>query len=365
MWENIYSCTMANTVDSSIDYDSDLLTSLDEYSLSTDPCEYDTDGDEMGDGFENLYAGCAGLDPLAAGNTILDGDTDGLSNLAEHNAGTNPCNEDTDSDGMNDNWEILYGSSCGLNPVLGDSLGDNDGDGLPNLSELAAATQPCHFDTDADGMPDGWEVMYSLDPLTDDSAGDPDNDSLTNIIEYSFGTDPQSADTDNDNMPDDWEESYACVNSLFGDSTQDPDNDLYANLDEFNAATNPCSQDTDGDGMPDGWEAANSLDPLSGDSADDPDADSLSNLQEYIAGTNPQSNDTDGDNMPDSWEVLNGASCALSPIVGDSLGDGDSDGLSNISELNLGTAPCNEDTDNDGCKTVLSSLTPFVQASIH
>ena len=66
-WENLYPCMMANTVDDSVDYDSDWLSNSEEHTLGSDPCEYDTDGDVMGDGFENLYAVCAGLDPLVAG----------------------------------------------------------------------------------------------------------------------------------------------------------------------------------------------------------------------------------------------------------------------------------------------------------
>lgn len=48
--------------------------------------------------------------------------------------------------------------------------------------DLADGTPPT--DTDADGMPDGWEEDRGLDPLTDDSAGDSDGDEWTNIEEY-------------------------------------------------------------------------------------------------------------------------------------------------------------------------------------
>jgi hypothetical protein len=81
--------------------------------------------------------------------------------------------------------------------VLADTT-DTDGDGLTDLEEINVyGTDPNNPDTDYDGMPDGWEVMYGLDPLADDSAFDPDHDGISNIDEYNLGTNPNVAD----NMP--------------------------------------------------------------------------------------------------------------------------------------------------------------------
>lgn len=43
--ENTYGCLMANTADGGVDYDSDSMSSLEEYSYSNllDPCDPDTD----------------------------------------------------------------------------------------------------------------------------------------------------------------------------------------------------------------------------------------------------------------------------------------------------------------------------------
>ncbi|QHI70825.1 S8 family serine peptidase [Tichowtungia aerotolerans] len=66
------------------------------------------------------------------------------------------------------------------------------------------------LDSDGDGMPDSWELIYSppLDTNVVDSAGDIDNDHLINFDEYLNGTDPTNADTDGDSLFDGWEVEY-------------------------------------------------------------------------------------------------------------------------------------------------------------
>jgi hypothetical protein len=50
-------------------------------------------------------------------------------------------------------------------------------------------------------MPDGWEVAYGLDPRVNDAQGDPDQDGLSNLQEYVAGTDPRTF-TDTEIPPD-------------------------------------------------------------------------------------------------------------------------------------------------------------------
>ena len=349
----------------------------------TDPTCNDTDGDGMPDGWEVLY----GLNPLSEFDADDDLDGDGwdfnrnfiitqdenFTNLQEYLNGTNPRNNDTDSDGMFDGWEAYYG----LQPTdPSDANQDFDEDGYDsnrdtfvssteeytNIEEFRNNTSPNNNDTDDDGMFDGWEVYYGLNPLDDfDATVDNDEDGFdsnyngtieedeehNNILEFEADTHPYIADTDADGMLDGWEWRYGLdpLNPL--DAGADPDNDGVINRLEYNntaagpyvevdniTTTLPQNNDTDADGLLDGEELFNYL-------------------------TDPTSADTDGDGMPDGWEIKYG----LDPLDSvDALQDSDNDGFDadwndnlteeeayyNLYEYLNNTDPTNGDTDGDG-----------------
>jgi parallel beta-helix repeat protein len=75
--------------------------------------------------------------------------------------------------------------------------------GRLNVEQLLALQ-----DSDGDGMPDEWEILYGLNPSIDDADGDPDGDHLINVNEYLNGTDPSNSDTDGDSLVDGWEVTY-------------------------------------------------------------------------------------------------------------------------------------------------------------
>ena len=59
------------------------------------------------------------------------------------------------------------------------------------------------IDTDGDGIPNKWELLYGLNPLDpSDGSSDPDGDELTNLQEFQRGTNPLDPDTDHDVIPD-------------------------------------------------------------------------------------------------------------------------------------------------------------------
>ena len=62
---------------------------------------------------------------------------------------------------------------------------------------LSLPPTPGDSDSDADGLPDQWELAHGLNPYSawgdDGAAGDPDQDDFTNLQEYLVGTDPMNA----------------------------------------------------------------------------------------------------------------------------------------------------------------------------
>lgn len=300
----------------------------------------DTDDDGMPDEWEIAN----GLDENSDSDEELDPDDDGLKNFEEYQHDTDPKEDDTDSDGITDGWEV----EMGLDPKDdSDAALDPDDDGLTNLREFQLGTFPDTPDSDHDGMPDGWEIDNKLDPMDYiDADLDADDDDLTNEEEYEKGTDPNDEDTDGDTMPDAWEISFNFDPLDETDGEKDFDEDGLTNADELTEGTYPDNADSDGDLMPDGWEVEYFLDPNDVyDASMDSDSDGLTNLEEYLKGTDPLKRDTDGDGMDDGWELEYG----LDPLVPtDAAEDLDEDTVTNLDEFKEELDPTDSDTDNDG-----------------
>lgn len=137
---------------------------------------------------------------------IPDSDSDGLSDEEEPIYGTDPTRRDTDGDGLGDKVELLL-STVGVNPLAPDDpiscmpiepdlrpILDTDGDGLLDCEEALLRLDATLFDSDADGVPDLLEVISGTNFLEDDGLTDSDFDGVPNINELKAHTDPRSAD---------------------------------------------------------------------------------------------------------------------------------------------------------------------------
>ena len=271
----------------------------------------------------------AGID-FAMVNPTNDSDGDGLDDVFEvYTSLSNLTTNDTDGDLMLDGWEWQYNGVVSLTNSA-DAGDDPDGDALLNLGEHDAGTIPTNPDSDSDGMPDGWESIYTLalSPTNGADGGDDyDLDGLVNSNEYLYTTNafdrtnPQDDDSDNDFMLDGWEVAYyPSLNPMIQDGTNDFDGDGLINVNETpaNWNTDPTDWDTDGDFMTDGWETIYSiaLNPTNGmdGGTNDYDADGLTNLEEHnnvnpnppFSRLNPVDEDTDGDTYNDGIEVAVG-----------------------------------------------------------
>jgi hypothetical protein len=201
--------------------------------------------------------GVGGCTPNFTDPTV-DSDGDLLPDVEEHRIGTDPCNKDTDLDGVEDGYE--YYSSKDLNSdalpypwkmpypnaLFPDSTVDYDGDGLTLSDEFALWIKygnhqlPLNY---SDGKqstvatpapPAGTLLNWSLeqygDTTLDDGERDADGDGLSNWDE-SHGR----------MTPDWWKAAY--------DGTNGPLETPYPV--KF-AGTNMMDPDTDGDGLVDG-----------------------------------------------------------------------------------------------------------------
>jgi pectin methylesterase-like acyl-CoA thioesterase/alpha-tubulin suppressor-like RCC1 family protein len=269
---------------------------------------------------------------------------------------TDPRLWDTDGDGLPDGWEVKYG----LDPhTPDDPLADPDQDGLNNLGESRLGTNPRVADIDAngvklgeqdadgDGLSNAWELKYGFDPLrADDTSLDVDGDGLTLLQECLAGTDPRKYDTDGEGLSDGLEAQLGTDGAKV-----DTDGDGLTDPEEIYAyVTNPVLKDSDNDGIEDGAEF---LTPSGAQASAGPDADSdgLSDAEEAERGTDSAKADTDGDGLSDKDEIM---VYRTSPVAMDSDADGLSDGYE---VLHAHTLPTRADSDGDGLSD-LRELTP-------
>ena len=290
---------------------------------------------------------------------------------------------------------------------------DSDGDGLSDQYEVEIGTETYLADTDGDGIDDGTEVGADLDnPL------DSDGDKRIDALDY---------DDDNDGLPTILENQTRKYSDIDKDGLKnyldsDSDNDGIfdgieagvlnkdTNLDGIDDAfdiEHIGGTDKNGDGISDDLKLpdqnkdgiADYLDPnfsktlnvvkmhnipkpvnslkqnttltaeKSGkrESVDkkivinrytDTDNDGLLDIQEQLLGTNPLKRDSDGDSVSDAIEIgmdINAPQDSDHDNTIDALDtDDDNDGvLTKLEDINKDGSPINDDTDDDGVPNYL------------
>ncbi len=298
-------------------------------------------------GFESA----AEEDLIGTGTSVSaarDTDLDGLSDLLESTQyGTNPELFDTDFDGMSDGWEVAHG----LNP-----LDNGESEDLLQDPSQAEDTDDANIENETESWPDPEQGPN----------GDPDNDGLTNQQEQELKTDPQRSDTDNDGLNDLWESMYTrTVQAVGGDVILfDPLNGNWdcLLLDQAMEDTLSTFYDSSEGALPSWDELENTMGSHSCDMVLDTDEDGLPNFQEETYGTDPTARDSDMDLLDDIIEIgaltatlQNGVgeNCnvpLLDPIVRASpfAGSEDSWFLMDMDGDGLLNGPSDWDTDGDG-----------------
>jgi hypothetical protein len=165
-------------------------------------------------------------------------------------------------------------------------------------------------DSDGDGISDGLEVLLNMDPDNPaDALEDFDFDGLTNAEEVALGTDIENDDTDFDGLAD-GDELDTGTDPLDGDSDDDGLIDGFetnpTDDDDGDDLINALDPDRDNDGLSDGVEDAIVGNPSDANPNSDNDTDGLTNIDEVDHGTDPTNRDTDADGLWDGSEVHGG-----------------------------------------------------------
>ena len=405
----------ADLVPNSLDIDSDNDGILDniEAQLSDSyiaPTGVDTDQDGIDDSYDVDAGGVA----IIAVNTDLidtpdyldtDSDNDGVTDAVEaHDLDADgvadtfvvSLNDDADADGLNDNFDTVFGPAIanvtGASTTFANSDGldlpdwrdtDDDNDSILTAVEDANANGDwLDDDVDADGSPDYLESGI-VDTDNDGVVDQSDAENLNPCIPSVFGN-GCTVDTDQDGVSDSIERAVTdtdsdgildYLESSLLDADVDGVNDQSdsANLDACvpSVFNNSCLIDSDSDGVPDNIEGElidtdtdgtpdyleSSITDADGDGVFDQLDIADSNACLPILSTNCPT-DTDADGIPDSAETLTADTDGdgLLDYLESSITDGDDDGVVDQDDIdNLDACipselaqNCLNDSDADG-----------------
>ena len=320
---------------------------------------YDADG-KGNESFLDQFTSAATVQSAPVTITVMtkdgDPDGDGLGTIRECELKSDPRDEDTDGDSVNDGYEASPGNAPNTD---GDDLpdildNDDDGDSVPTDDELGddengdgqpddavdtdGDNKPDYLDTDSDG--DGVQDKDDVVRDEETRCQDSDNDGCDDC---SGGQGPDPADdgqdSDGDGRCDASEDADG--DGVLDVDDRDIDDDGILNDDEGtedfdgDGLPNAYDLDADGDGLPDILEAGGgALDENRDgriDSVEDSDPKDGSHDPLQSEGGALARPDTDGDGEPDFFDL-----------------DSDGDGASDLSEGSADDRVNSLDEDGDG-----------------
>jgi len=195
-----------NTKEPRVDTDGDGIPDAWELAHGLDPLRNDALEDPDHDGRSNLEEYNSGTDPkvddwrgpsVASSSLFLldtggltvsrtqDSDGDGLPDWWEIQYGLNPHFNDAAGDADGDGISNLAEFNSGSNPRIADKAPVVGISGI-----FLVDTGGRLLDSDGDGLPDWWEKLYFNDPRVAQPSADPDGDGVSNISEFLAGSNP-------------------------------------------------------------------------------------------------------------------------------------------------------------------------------
>lgn len=331
---------------------------------------------------------------FAAENKIEDSDGDGLSDQYEESIGTEPYLSDTDGDGIDDGIEVGNNLNKPLNSDNDryiDALDyDDDNDGLPTILESKK-------DTDKDGLKDYLDTDSDNDKISDGvEAGMLGQDNNLDLIDDAFDSGQLGAidkngdgindvfilpDHNGDGIPDYLDAKYSVsvakavkkAPKVKTPTVKTPNKKL-ASTKSTDEALNrkklaekklkELLQKRDkialNNKKTEQKKTKSKATKMVINRYTDTDNDGLLDTQERILGTNPFKRDSDGDKVSDAIEIgidINNPQDSDHDNIIDALDpDDDNDGiLTKNEDINKDSSPINDDTDNDGVPNYLDA----------
>jgi hypothetical protein len=180
-WWEILNGLNPSVDDSGANPDGDNRTNIEEYNADTDPHVDDWRGPSDAASLDFLTD--TGAYPLGFD---ADSDGDGMPDWWEIAHSLNPGIDDSGENPDGDALTNLEEYNAGTDPHAFDFMVFDYGEG----NVFVVNTLSRFVDSDGDGIPDWWEIQYSGDPVNMLAGGDDDGDGVSNLDEFIAGSNP-------------------------------------------------------------------------------------------------------------------------------------------------------------------------------